>query len=232
MLANTGRGALERKSSIESRKQCKNATVEACSVLSDCRKAGVPDESRRNSVGSDQERRPRSMSQTSAVDSAVTFLWHPSKSPSLASRGSPRARQRRRCCSVRSAVLSPNSVGSDQRAPTTKNESDNSGTEIGVQLLQPVPRSGLQVASWSNLLSAMLALLSSFAFASRDSRCCGTDMRCCGTVLCETAPSRLTRMAPSPLQTVLGGRGDTRADTRCVVGWVAPNLHLCRGTAD
>ena len=108
--------------------------MEACSVLSDCRKAGVPDESRRNSVGSDQERRPRSMSQTSAVDSAVTFLWHPSKSPSLASRGSPRARQRRRCCSVRSAVLAPNSVGSDQRAPTTKNESDNSGAEGGEQL--------------------------------------------------------------------------------------------------
>jgi len=93
----------------------------------------------------------------------------PSKSPSLASRGSPRARQRRRCCSVRSAVLAPNSVGSDQRAPTTKNESDNSGTEGGVQLLQPAPRSDLQVASCSNLLSAMLALLSSFAFASRDS---------------------------------------------------------------
>ena len=142
--------------------------MEACSVLSDCRKAGVPDESRRNSVGSDQERRPRSMSQTSAVDSAVTFLWHPSKSPSLASRGSPRARQRRRCCSVRSAVLSPNSVGSDQRAPTTKNESDNSGTEGGEELLQPAPRTRLASCS-STLLSATLALLSSFAFASRDS---------------------------------------------------------------
>ena len=142
--------------------------MEACSVLSDCRKAGVPDESRRNSVGSDQERRPRSMSQTSAVGSAVTFMWHPSKSPSLASRDSPRARQRRRCCSVRSAVLSPNSVGSDQRAPTTKNESDNSGTEGGEELLQPAPRSRLASCS-STLLSAMLALLSSFAFASRDS---------------------------------------------------------------
>ena len=90
-------------------RHCKeNATVEACSVLSDCRKAGVPDEGRRNSVGS------------------------------------------------------------DQRAPTTKNESDNSGTEGGEELLQPAPRSRLASCS-STLLSAMLALLSSFAFASRDS---------------------------------------------------------------
>ena len=41
----------------------------------------------------------------------------------------------------------------------------------------------------------------------------GTFSHGCGTALCETAPSRLTRMAPSPLQTVLGGRGDTQADT-------------------
>ena len=40
-------------------------------------------------------------------------------------------------CSVRSAALAPNSVGSDQRAPTTKNESDNSGTEGVNNLLSP-----------------------------------------------------------------------------------------------
>ena len=63
--------------------------MEACSVLSDCRKAGVPDESRRNSVGSDQ-RAPTTKYESDISGRLGGDMWHPSKTPSLASRGSPR----------------------------------------------------------------------------------------------------------------------------------------------
>ena len=55
--------------------------MEACSVLSDCRKAGVPDESRRNSVGSDQ-RAPTTKYESDISGRLGGGMWHPSKTPS------------------------------------------------------------------------------------------------------------------------------------------------------
>ena len=103
--------------------------MEACSVLSDCRKAGVPDESQRNSVGSDQ-RAPTTKYESDISGRLGGDMRHHSKTPSLASRGSPRAQ------TTTPELLCPlGGAGSQhQRAPTTKNESDNSGTEGGEQL--------------------------------------------------------------------------------------------------